>query len=91
MPEGNQGDCIQIVECANSVWDPYSKGDVQTIEAVQRKAARFCMNNYQQKSSDTQMIVELNWDSLEDRRKETRIKLMQRIIGGKVEINAKHI
>ena len=61
------------------------------IEAVQRKAARFCMNNYQQKSSVTQMITELYWDSLEDRRTETRIKLMQRIINGEVEINTKHV
>ena len=49
------------------------------------------MNNYQQKSSVTQMLADLNWDSLEDRRTETRIKLMQRIINGEVEINTEHI
>ena len=49
------------------------------------------MNNYQQKSSVTQMLADLNWDSLEDRRTETRIKLMQRIINGEVEINTEQI
>ena len=37
------------------------------------------------------MIADLNWGSLEDRRTETRIKLMQRITNGELEINTKHI
>ncbi|XP_072028210.1 uncharacterized protein [Amphiura filiformis] len=44
-----------ILEYAGCSWDPYKKKDIVAIEAVQRKAARFCMNDYKQLSSVTEM------------------------------------
>ncbi|XP_072047008.1 uncharacterized protein [Amphiura filiformis] len=79
------------LEYASSVWDPYRKGDVQSLEAIQRKAARFCLNNYKQRDSVTQMIEELKWETLEHRRKETRIQMMNKIINNEVGIKADSI
>ena len=77
-----------ILEYASSCWDPFRKGDIINIEAVQRRAARFCMNNYKQLSSVTKMIDELGWATLKDRRRDARLQLMHKIMKGDVGINA---
>ena len=77
-----------ILEYASSSWDPYRKGDILLIESIQRKAARFCMNDYKQLSSVSQMIKELEWDSLENRRRIARLQLLYKIINGEVGIKA---
>ena len=59
-----------------------------TIEAVQRKAARFVLHDYIQQSSVTQMVQELGWQTLEDRCKDARLQLMYRILTGDVGIQA---
>ena len=49
------------------------------ISGMQRKAARFVKGNYQRKASVTQMLQELNWDSLEDRRTVARLTMLYKI------------
>ena len=61
-----------VLEYACCAWDPYRRGDVNKIESIQRKAARFCKNDYGQQSSVTQMLEDLKWTTLEERRKETK-------------------
>lgn len=34
------------LEYASTVWDPYTKLHIDSIEMVQRRAARFVVNNY---------------------------------------------
>ena len=53
------------MEYCSAVRDPYEKGDTETLEKVQRRAARFVKGNYRQQSSVTQMIKELGWQSLQ--------------------------
>ncbi|XP_072039114.1 uncharacterized protein [Amphiura filiformis] len=77
-----------ILEYAGCSWDPYKKKDIVAIEAVQRKAARFCMNDYKQLSSVTEMTRVLGWEALQDRRKDARLQLMYRIMNGEVGIRA---
>ena len=43
------------------------------LERVQRKAARFCLQNYNRTASVTDMLRELEWDTLEMRRKKNRL------------------
>jgi hypothetical protein len=76
-----------ILEYASSAWGPYQEGHINQLEAVQRKAARFCMGDYKQKSSVTKMISELKWDSLETRRRRTRLTMMYKITNDLVGIN----
>ena len=54
------------------MWDPYEKGDVATLDKVQRRAARFVKGDYQRESSVTQMICDLAWRGLEARRAVSR-------------------
>jgi len=76
-----------ILEYAGTAWGPYYQGDIQKLEAVQRKAARFCMGNYDQRSSVTKMIAELGWETLESRRQKSRLIMMYKIVKGHVGIN----
>ena len=46
--------------------DPYHKKDIAALDRVQRKAARFCSQNYKQTASVTDMLADLGWDSLHE-------------------------
>ncbi|XP_071177850.1 uncharacterized protein [Mytilus edulis] len=62
------------LEYACSVWDPYLQQDIDSIEKVQRRAARFVTNKYRNTSSVGNMLQHLEWRSLSDRRKDSRLK-----------------
>ena len=76
------------MEYCSSVWDPYEKGDVATLEKVQRRAARFVKGNYKRESSVTQMKCDLGWQSLEARRAVSRLSLMYKIAHGLVDVES---
>ena len=75
------------LEYASASWDPYYKKDVSTLEKVQRKAARFCLQNYNRTASVSDMIAKLEWDTLEKRRKKNRLTLMYKLSHYLVDIN----
>ena len=75
-----------ILEYARSVWDPYEEKDIQKIEKVQRRAARFVLNRYKQTDSVTAMLKDLGWQTLKDRRKKARLCMMHKINSGQVHI-----
>eukprot|EP00794_Sanderia_malayensis_P001703 gene1703-biopygen1557 len=56
-----------ILEYPSTVWDPCSKANIQTLEEVQRRAARYVFNNYSTKTPGcvTKMLSDLAWKSLE--------------------------
>lgn len=64
------------LEYACESWDPYYKKDIATLERIQRKAARFCTQNYQQTASVTHMLGELGWETLQARRKKARLTMI---------------
>jgi hypothetical protein len=45
------------IEYAAAVWDPPTQRNINALERVQRREARFVMNNYRQTSSVTSMIL----------------------------------
>ena len=53
-----------VLDYASIVWDPYQKKDIDSIEGIQGRAARFVMNNYSRGSSVTDMMSRLNWRPL---------------------------
>ena len=69
-----------ILEYATQVWDPYQKTLIHKIEMIQRRAATWVYSNYDYCSSVWTMLNDLNWPTLEDRRKENRLSLLHRII-----------
>lgn len=57
-----------------------TKNNVEKVESVQRKAARFIMNDFNRSSSVTNMVKELNLDFVELRRKVKKVKLLHSIL-----------
>ena len=71
-----------------SVWDPYLQKDIDRIESIQRRGARFVQKDYQRTSSVKAMMNELGWKPLAHRRREQRLTLLFKIINGLVAIPA---
>jgi hypothetical protein len=54
--------------------------DIDAIERVQRRAARFVTNKYRNTSSVGNMLQHLEWRSLQDRRKDSRLNMFYKIV-----------
>jgi len=70
------------LEYACTVWAPHYHNDIQCIEAIQRRAARFVMNCYSKCQSATSMLHQLNWPTLDDRRNQLKLMMMYKILHG---------
>ena len=66
-----------ILEYSASAWDPGNVGKITQIESVQRKAARFVKGDWSYHSSVTNMLKDLNWRPLQERRLVHRLGLMR--------------
>ena len=75
-----------ILEYATCAWDPYKVGQIKKLEGVQRKAARFCLGNYNRESSVTEMLTELQLEKLAKRREQNRLSMMYKIQENIVDI-----
>ena len=69
-----------ILEYSSPVWDPYLLADIQSIEKVQRSAARWVLSDYSRFTSVTSMLNKLQWPTLSSRRKFARQSTFFKII-----------
>ena len=67
------------LEYGCSVWAPHTQSDIYKVERVQRRAARFTTNRYRNMSSVGDMLNNLGWESLEQRRTKIRATLTYKI------------
>ena len=75
------------LEYAYSVWDPHTQKNIQSIEKVQRRAARFIKKCYQRTPGTiASLLEELKWSSLEQRRKQTRWTNLYKILNGTLAV-----
>ena len=65
--------------------------DIDAIEKVQRRAARFVENRHRNTSSVGEMLANLEWPTLEERRKNTRVSLLKKILEEKVAIRCEYL
>ena len=79
------------LEYGSVIWDPHNKQQINMIEKVQRRAARFASNRYHNTSSVTDMINELNWPPLEIRRIRSRLIMFYKITHQLVAINFSNV
>ena len=63
------------MEFATAVWDPYRQDQIDSIEAVQWRAARFIKRDYNRTSSVKEMLQSLDLDPLENRRRAHRLNI----------------
>ena len=84
-------DCKRLAYCAMirtqleyacPVWDPHLQKDINSLESVQRRAARFITNDYYSKTPGdmTKMLKRLNLEPLHERRKTKRLEMFSKIV-----------
>ena len=76
------------LDYASTTWDPYAKEDINTLDKVQRRGARFVCNNYTDRTLGcvTAMINSLGWIPLSTRRCHQRLIMLYKIQHSQVDI-----
>ena len=74
------------LEYASSVWDPHTRSNIDRIEMVQRRAARWTLGEYARQTSVSALLDRLGWRSLEQRRADARLCLFYKIVNGLVAV-----
>jgi hypothetical protein len=66
------------------IWDPYLQSDIDKIEKVQRKAARFISGDYKSRDRGcvSRMLKDLELPLLQERRKQLRLTFMFKVVEG---------
>ncbi len=73
-----------LMEYAPTVWDPHTQKEKQQLEKVQN---RYVMNRHRNRSSPTEMLQDLEWLSLEERRRLQNLTMLYKIDNGLVAID----
>ena len=74
------------LEYGSSIWDPYLTKDINSLEKVQRQAARFIQKDYKSRDEGcvTKMLNDLELPSLQQRREFNKLVFLFKIAGGMV-------
>ena len=76
-----------ILENASSVWDPHQKTDIEMLEKIQKRAARFVTGNYTLKEGNTKINMQrLCWHPLEERRAQAKVLNLYKAMNGTIHI-----
>ena len=76
-----------VLEYDSSVWDPESILLQDELEKVQKRAARFVTGNYTYETGSMAGILEqLKWESLNKRRKDSRLIMLYKCLKGAASI-----
>ena len=80
------------LEYACPVWDPCYKVHIDSIEKIQKAAARFVTGNYRMETGNTSKnLNSLGWDTLEERRLKTKLTIFQKGRLGDIDIPTDHL
>ena len=71
---------VRPLEYASAVWHPHTKVRTSQIEQVQRRAARWTVSNCDWQASATNIVQDLGWRTLEQRRADARLCSMKLFI-----------
>ena len=75
------------LEYCGTVWDPFTLYASNVLEMVQRRAARWVLRSYHNTSSVTAMLKSLGWRDLSQRRVDSRLIMIYKIINNLVDID----
>ena len=76
------------LEYASTVWDPAQANHKSMLEGVQRRAARWILSDYGRHSSVTSMLKSLSLETLEERRRYSRLAFLYKVLHEEVEVAA---
>ena len=77
--------CPPPLENGAFIWSPHTDQSNYILEMVQRRAARYSTNRYHNTSSVTDMLQDLNWETLESRRTKLQLVMMFKITNDLVD------
>jgi thiol-disulfide isomerase/thioredoxin len=78
---------VSVLEYAGTIWDPHCIYLEEQLEKVQKRAARFVLNNYSYEEGSMSEIMEiLQWKPLKERRREDRLILFYKGLIGQAKI-----
>ena len=77
------------LEYASSIWDPHLQGDIDLLEKVQRRAARFTTNNYNLNCD--LLLKNLQWSPLTERRAKSKVTMIFKAKIGLLHIPTKDL
>ena len=79
-----------LLEYSSSVWDPHTQTLINKIEMVQRRAARFCLNDYTSREAGcvSEMLNQLQIHQLKTRRTNRRFTILHKAIYGHLSITS---
>ena len=75
-----------IMEYASCVWDPHEIVNIQALEKVHWRTARWVLSEYGRHSSVTSMLAQLGWPTLQHHCFMSRIIFFHKIINGTVPL-----
>ena len=75
------------LEYAAPIWHPSHDTQIAQVEKVQRTAARWTCRRWRNTSSVGDMLDELEWPSLEDRREQASLAFFYKIHSGTVSLD----
>ena len=75
-----------VLDYASPVWDPHQQTLIDTLESVQKKAARRITRNFDPRASTTTMVKKLGLQTLQNRRKIDKVTMVFRIKNQLVDI-----
>ena len=76
----------------STIWEPrlgVENNGAYRVEMVQRHASRWTLKRYHNTSSVTDMLDDLGWRTLEQRRANTRLALLFKIYNGLISVDAR--
>ena len=73
------------MEYASIIWDPHTQANINRLEMVQRRYARFVFHDYQRTSSVTEMLNKLD-ATLQERKAHAKVYIMYSIKNSFVDI-----
>jgi len=79
------------VEYCSTIWHPWQKHLTNRIEMVQRSAARYVQNDYHYTGSVPNMLRELKWSTLEQRRFQASLIMLHKIHNKQVNVDHSHL
>ena len=75
-----------LLEYASTVWDPHQTNHINSLEMVQRRAARRIVGDFSPKSSATAIVSSLNLQPLQQRRSLNKAAAMYKIVNRTVDL-----
>ena len=74
---------LPILEYCSPVWDPYHQTNINQVEMVQHRAARFVTRQpwrRNNRDSITNILENLQWSTLQEHRKSARLVLLYKVL-----------